>query len=201
MLETILQVCHLLPQSLDACVNGIINSRLNLLHKEGLGNLTEVIQNELYSKAHANKFLNYSLPLQDPLGGDSVNKVVLNVIHHTPQQLQKVLSGRTTEAESLHKVTMAIVDRHQMRSTILKNFEAVEVYIGRPRTPKFCRIKVINLRLIKKSKEGCGLTHRVRNCGRTVAHLKLRRGSGRWTYQENMKHGVRNHELRRTNSQ
>ena len=127
MLETILQVCHLLPQSLDACVNGIINSRLNLLHKEGLGNLTEVIQNELYSKAHANKFLNCSLPLQDPLGGDSVNKVVLNVIHHTPQQLQKVLPGRTTEAESLHEVTTTTIDRLQMRSTILKNFEAVEV--------------------------------------------------------------------------
>jgi len=88
-----------------------------------------------------------------------------------------------------------------MRSTILGNSKAMKVYIRRPRTPEVCRIKVINLRLIKTSKEGCGLTHRVQNCGRTAAHLKLRRSSGKWTYQENMKHGVRNYEIRRTNSQ
>ena len=105
------------------------------------------------------------------------------------------------KAESLHEVTAAPIDRLQMRSTILGNFEAMELYIGRPRTPEVGKIKVINLRLIKTSKNGGDLIHRVRNCGRTVAHLKLRRGSGRWTYQENMKHGVRNHELRRTNSQ
>ena len=56
------QVSHLLPQSLDACVNGI-NSRLNLPYKEGSGNLMEMIQNELHSKAHTNKLLNCSLPL------------------------------------------------------------------------------------------------------------------------------------------
>ena len=54
-----LQVSHLLPQNLDVCVNGI-NSRLNLPHKEGSGNLTEMIQNELHSKAHVNKLLNRS---------------------------------------------------------------------------------------------------------------------------------------------
>ena len=48
-----------------------------------------------------------------------------------------------------------------MRSTILKNSKAIEVYIGRPRTPKVCKIEVINLRLIKTNKEGYGLTHRV----------------------------------------
>ena len=68
-----------------------------------------------------------------------------------------------------------------MRSTILRNSKAMEVYIGRPKIPKVYKIKVINLRLIKMSNEGCGLTHRVRNCGRTAAHLKLRRGSGKWT--------------------
>ena len=101
----------------------------------------------------------------------------------------------------MHKVTTATVDRHQMGSTILGNSEAMKVYIGRPRTLKVYRIKVINLRLIKKSKEGYNLTHRVRNCGRTATYLKPRRGSGKWTYQENMKHGMRNHELRRTSSQ
>ena len=126
---------------------------------------------------------------------------MLNVVHHTPQHLQEVLSSRTAKAESLHKVTTATVDRHQMGSTILGNSEAMKVYIGRPRTLKVYRIKVINLRLIKKSKEGYNLTHRVRNCGRTATHLKPRRGSGKWTYQENMKHGMRNHELRRTSSQ
>ena len=141
-----------------------------------------MIQNELHSRAHADKLLNRSPSQQDPLGGESVNKVVLNVIHHTPQQHQKVLPGRTTEAESLHKVTMATVDRHQMRNTILENFKAIKVYIGRPRTLEVYGIKVINLKLIKMSKEGCDLTHRVQNYGKTAAHLKLRRGSRKWTY-------------------
>ena len=42
MLTTTLQVNHLLAQSLDACVNGI-NSMLNLPHKEGSENITEMI--------------------------------------------------------------------------------------------------------------------------------------------------------------
>ena len=126
---------------------------------------------------------------------------MLNVVHHTPQHLQEVLFSRTAKAESLHKVTTATVDRHQMGCTILGNSKAMEVYIGRPKTPKVYKIKFINLRLIKTSKEGYGLTHRVRNCGRTATNLKPRRGSGKWTYQENMKHGMRNHELRRTSSQ
>ena len=141
-----------------------------------------MIQNELHSRAHAEKLLNRSPSQQDPLGEESVNKVVLNVIYHTPQHHQKVLPGRTAEAESLHKVTMATVDRHQMRNTILENFKAIKVYIGRPRTLEVYRIKVINLRLIKMSKEGCDLTHRVQNYGKTAAHLKLRRGSRKWTY-------------------
>ena len=112
-----------------------------------------------------------------------------------------MLSGKTAKVESLHEVTTATIDRLQMRSTILGNFEAMELYIGRPRTPEVCRIRVINLRLIKTSKNGGDLIHRVRNCGRTAAHLKPIRGSGKWTYQENMKHGMRNHELRRMSSQ
>ena len=155
----------------------------------------EMVQNELHSKAHTNKLLNHSPSLQDPLGGNYVNKVMLNIIHHSPQQLQKLLFGRTAKAKSLHEVTTTIIDYLQMRSTILGNSEAMKVYIGRPRTPEVYRIEVINLRLIKMSKKGCGLTHRVWNCARTAAHLKLIRGSRERTCQENMKHDVRSHEL------
>ena len=77
-----LQVCHLLPQSLNPCINGV-NSRLNSLHEKGLGNPMEVVQNELHNKAHINKLLNRSPPLQNPLGGDSVDEVMLDVIYHT----------------------------------------------------------------------------------------------------------------------
>ena len=105
-----------------------------------------------------------------------------------------------TKVESLHKVTTAIVDCHQMRNTMLKNSKAMEVYIGRPRNQEICRIEFINLRLIEVCKEGCSLTHRVRNGGKTTAYLKLGRGSGKWTYQESIKRDMRNHDLRRINS-
>ena len=41
-LTTTLQVYHLLPHSLNACINGI-NSRLNPPHEEGSGNLTKMV--------------------------------------------------------------------------------------------------------------------------------------------------------------
>ena len=69
-----------------------------------------MVQNELHSKAHTNKLLNCSLPLHDPFGGDGVNKVMFNVIYHTPQQFQKVLPDRTAKAKSLHKVSTVIID-------------------------------------------------------------------------------------------
>ena len=103
-----------------------------------------------------------------------------------------MLSSKTTKVESLHKVTTAIVDCHQMRSTI---------YVGRPRNLEICRIEFTNLRLIEVCKEGCSLIHRVQNGGRTTAYLKLGRGSGKWTYQESIKHDMRNRDLRRINSQ
>ena len=108
-LTTTLKVYHLLPQSLNACINGI-NSRLNLLHKEGPGNPTKVLKNELHNKARANKLLCRSPPLQDTFGGNSVNKVLLDVVHHAPQQLQKVLLSGTAKVESLHKVTAVAID-------------------------------------------------------------------------------------------
>ena len=78
-----LQVLHPVPQNLDVCINGI-NNRLNLLHEEGLGNLTQVVQHELYNKAHSDQLLDRSPPLQNPFSGNSINEVVLNVIHYTP---------------------------------------------------------------------------------------------------------------------
>ena len=86
MLATTLQVCHLLSQSLNLCINDI-NSRLNSSNEKGLGNLTEVVQNELHNKAHINKLLNRISPSQDPLSGDSINEVMLNIVHHTPKHL------------------------------------------------------------------------------------------------------------------
>ena len=78
-----LQVCHLLLQSLNPCINSI-NSWLNSPYKKGSSNLMKMIQNKLHSKTHIDKLLNRSPPLQDPLGGDSVDKVMLNVVHHAP---------------------------------------------------------------------------------------------------------------------
>ena len=101
---------------------------------------------------------------------------MLDVVYHTPKQLQKVLPSGTAKTESLHEVTTAAIDYLQVKSTILKNFEAMEVNIGRPKTPEVRGIEVIDLRLIKMSKEGCGLTYKVWNCSKITAHLKLRRG-------------------------
>ena len=78
-----LQVCHLLLQSLNPCINSI-NSWLNSPYKKGSSNLMKMIQNKLHSKTHIDKLLNCSPPLQDPLGGDSVDKVMLNVVYHAP---------------------------------------------------------------------------------------------------------------------
>ena len=57
----------------------------------------------------------------------------------------------------------------------------MEVHIRRAGTLEVCGVKVVNLRLIKMRKEGCGLTHGVRNHGKTAAHLKLRRDSRQQT--------------------
>ena len=112
-----------------------------------------MIQNKLHNKTHTNKLLNRGSPLQDPLGGDNVDKVMLNVIHHALQHPQEVLSSKTTKAESLHKVTTATIDSHQVRNTILKDSEAMEIYEIRPITPNLCRAEVINLGLVKTDKK------------------------------------------------
>ena len=161
----------------------------------------EMIQNKSHSKTHTDKLLNRYPPLQDPLGGDSVDKVMLNIVHHAPHHPQEVLSSRTTKSESLHKVTTVSIDRHQVRSTILRDLEAMEIYIRRPRTPELYKAKVINLGLVKMGKKGYSFTHRIQNGGRTIAHLKLRRSSREWTYQESTRYEMRGHDLKGTNSQ
>ena len=150
------------------------------------------------SDLYTDKLLNHSPQLQDPLGGDSVDEVMLNIIHHTPQHHQEVLFGRTTKAKSLHKVTTAAIDRHQVRNTILRDSEAMEIYIRRPRTPELCRAEVIDLGLVKMGKKGCNFTHRIRKSGRTATHLKLRRSSWEWTYPESIRHEMRSCGLKRT---
>ena len=81
VLAATFQVCYLLPQSLNSCINGV-NNKLNSPHTKDSGNLMEMIQNELHSKAYTNKLLNRSPLLQNPLDGDSVNKVMFNIVHH-----------------------------------------------------------------------------------------------------------------------
>ena len=159
-----------------------------------------MVQDELHSKTHTNELLNRGPPLQDPLGRDSVNKTMLNVIHHALQHLQEVLPSRTAKAGSLHKVTTAAIDHRQLRSTILGDSEAMEIHIRRPRAPEMYRIKFVDLRLIKAYKKGCNLTHKVQDGSKIAAYLKLRRGSGKRTYQESIKDEMRNQGLRRTSS-
>ena len=78
-LATALQVSRLLLQNLNLGINSI-NSWRSSPHENGLGNLTEMIQNKLHNETHTDKLLN-----RGPLNGDGANKIVLNVIHHTPQ--------------------------------------------------------------------------------------------------------------------
>ena len=105
-LTTALQVCHLLLQSLNSCVSSIYNG-LNLFHEKGSGNLTKMVQDKLHNKTHIDQLLNRSPPLQNPLGRDSINKVMFNIIHYDSQQLQEMLPGRMTKAKSLLKVPLA----------------------------------------------------------------------------------------------
>jgi len=55
-----------------------------------------------------------------------------------------------------------------VRNAILGNPEAMEVHVRKAGSLEVCRIEVINLRLIKTYKKGCGLTHGVWNRGRTT---------------------------------
>ena len=104
---------------------------------------------------------------------------MLNVIYHAPQHLQEMLPSKTTKAESLHKITTVAMNHHQVRNAVLRDSEAMEIRIRRPRALEICRTQVIILRLIKAGEEGYSFIRRVRDGGRTAAHLKLGRGSGK----------------------
>ena len=65
---------------------------------------------KLQSKPNVNQLLNYSPSLQNPFNRNDVNEVILNIVHHTPQQLKEVFPRKTTKGESLNKVTTATVD-------------------------------------------------------------------------------------------
>ena len=107
---------------------------------------------------------------------------MLNVVQHASQHLQEVLSGRTAKTKSLHKITTAVVNHHQVGNTILGNLEAIKIHVRRTRSPEICRAKVINFWLIKAGEKGCSIIRKVWNGDRTAAYLKQRRGSGKWTY-------------------
>ena len=108
-----------------------------------------------------------------------------------------MLSGRTTKAKSLHKVTTATIDRRQVRNVILRDSKAMKIYEMRPRTPELCKVEVINLGLVKTGKKCYSFTHRIRNGGRIAAYLKLRRSSREWTYQESTRHEIRSCGLKK----
>ena len=55
-----------------------------LLHEEGSSNLSQMVWYELHDKAYSNQLLNYSPPLQNPLSRNSINEVVLDIVHHAP---------------------------------------------------------------------------------------------------------------------
>ena len=61
-----------------------------------------------------------------------------------------------------------------MGDALFRNLEAMKVNIRSFSTLEVCRIKVVGLGLVKLSKEGSGLTHRVRHGGRTTTNLKPR---------------------------
>ena len=133
-----------------------------------------MVQQKHHSKPNTNQLLNYSPPLKDPLSRNRVDEVMLNVVHHTFQQLEEVLHCRIAKGESLHEVLTAAVDSLQAYNALLRYPKTREVNIRRSSTLEVCCIKVIGLGLLKMDKEGIDLTHRIGNGGRTAINLKLR---------------------------
>ena len=91
-----------------------------------------------------------------------------------------MLLSRTTKTKLLHKVATTAVDHHQVRNAILRDSEAVKVYVRRTGSPEVCQTKVVNLRLVKAGKESHSI---IRDGNRTTTRLKLRRDSRKWTYK------------------
>ena len=87
--------------------------------------------------------------------------------------------GRTAQTKALHKVAMTAVDHHSVGNTVLRDSKAIKIHIGRTGSPKFCRTKVINFRLIKTNEERCSIIWNG-NVATTTSH-KLRRNSRKRT--------------------
>ena len=68
---------------------------------------------------------------------------MLNVVHHTPQQLKEVLPRGSTEEKSLHKIPTAVINFLQVGNALLGNPETVKVNIKNSNTPKVRKIEVI----------------------------------------------------------
>ena len=109
---------------------------------------------------------------------------MLDIIHHTSQQLQEMLPCRTAEKKPPHEVFAATIDCLQIGKTLLRNLEAVEANIRRSNTPEVRRIKIVNLGLVEVSKEGHSLAHGIWNCVRVAVHLKLRKCSKNRTWKK-----------------
>ena len=133
-----------------------------------------MVQHELHDKAHSNQLMNRDPPLQNPLGRHDINKVVLNIIHHTSQQLKKMLPRRTAEKKPLYEVSVATINCLQMGNALLENSEAMEINIRRPNTPKVRKIKIVNLKLVKAGEENRSFACGIENCSRAAPYLKLR---------------------------
>ena len=134
-----------------------------------------MVQHELHGKTPSNQHLNHGPPLQNPLSKHGINKVVLNIVHHTSHQLQEMLPHRMAEKKPSHEVSTAAIDCLQMGKALIGNPEAMEINIRRPSTPEVYRIKIVDLRLVKASEESRNLACGIGNCSRAAAYLKLRR--------------------------
>lgn len=99
---------------------------------------------------------------------------MLKVIHHAPQQLEKMLPCRLAKKKPLHEVLAAAINCLKMWNALPRNLEAMTINVGSSSTPKVCRIKVVDLRLVKLSEESSRLSREVEDCGRIVAFLKSR---------------------------
>jgi len=86
-----------------------------------------------------------------------------------------VLPHGSAKRKPLHEIPTASVYCLQIGNALLKDSEAMEINIRRPSTLEIHRIKVIGLRLVKPDEESSSLTHRIRDYGKIVANLKLRR--------------------------
>ena len=92
-----------------------------------------------------------------------------------------MLPRRATKAKLSHKIAVTTVEHHQVWDAVLRDSEAVKVYVGRTGSLEVCQTKVINFRLVKTDKERCSI---IRDGGRTTTCLKLRRDSRKWTYNK-----------------